>query len=293
MKFVDNIKGFAGKYAPTLLIGSGVVGLGATAYLAYKSAPKVEAVVEDLEEQRGLVEDGTMNRVDTMGVVKDLSLALYQPIFLGTLSTSAIVLGASIQNKRIRALASALASVSAERLYYANKYKEQYGEEEYNKFMTPVEKEKRAVVDEKGKVKDKEVQTESNLDQLNGFWYKGSSMYTADDPYYNQMRVKAIKEHLETLKFQYGTLTLNDVRQAYGMSPTRQGALLGWTSGSDLNIGIQETALYNEELQMERPEIYIFWSETPTYLYAEGNSVRDYSPSRKELDAKLDDISED
>ena len=44
---------------------------------------------------------------------------------------------------------------------------------------------------------------------------------------------------------------------------------------------------------MERPEIYIFWSETPTYLYAEGTSVADYSPSRKELETKLDDISED
>lgn len=293
MKFVNNIKGFAGKYAPTLLIGSGVVGLGATAYLAYKASPKVEAVVEDLEEQRGLVEDGTMNRVDTVGVVKDLTVALYQPIFLGALSTSAIVAGASIQNKRIRALAAALATMSAERLYYTDKYKEQYGEEEYNKFMTPVDNETRPVVDEKGKVKDKKVQTESNLDQLNGFWYKGSSEYTSDDPYYNQMRVKAIKEHLETLKFQYGTLTLNDVRKAFGMPSTRQGALLGWISSSDLNIGIQETALYNEELQMERPEIYIFWSETPTYLYAEGTSVADYSPSRKELETKLDDISED
>lgn len=293
MKLVDNIKGFAGKYAPGLLIGGGVVGLGATAYLAYKSAPKVEAVVEDLEEQRGLVEDGTMNRVDTVGVVKDLTVALYQPIFLGALSTSAIVAGAAIQNKRIRALAAALASMSAERLYYTNKYKEQYGEEEYNKFMTPVDKDTRPVVDSKGKVKDKEVQTESNLDQLNGFWYKGSSEYTSDDPYYNQMRVRAIKDHLETLKFQYGTLTLNDVRQAFGMPSTRQGALLGWTSSSDLNIGVQETSLYNEESQMEQPEIYIFWSETPTYLYAEGNSVRDYSPSRKELETKLDDISED
>ena len=108
--------------------------------------------------------------------------------------------GASIQNKRIRALAAALASMSAERLYYTNKYKEQYGEEEYNKFMTPVDQDTRPVVDEKGKVKDKKVQTESNLDQLNGFWYKGSSEYTSDDPYYNQMRVRAIKEHLETLK---------------------------------------------------------------------------------------------
>ena len=40
------------KNSPVLLTVGGVVGLGATAYFSYKSAKKVETIVENIEDKR-------------------------------------------------------------------------------------------------------------------------------------------------------------------------------------------------------------------------------------------------
>src|SRR5690606_28997522 len=83
------------KHSPAIFTGVGIVGLGATAYLAYKSREKVEAVVLDIEEKRD--NDEPINKME---VAKDLTEAIYLPVTVGVLSCASILMAHKIQNKR-------------------------------------------------------------------------------------------------------------------------------------------------------------------------------------------------
>ena len=120
------------KNSPAIFTGLGIVGLGATAYFAYKSRDGVEEIVEGVEEAREAGHD--INRFE---VVKDLAGVLALPVATGILSGACIITAHRIQNQRIGVLSSALLAQQAKNLYFENKYKEEHGEEEYEKFITP------------------------------------------------------------------------------------------------------------------------------------------------------------
>src|SRR5690625_1650689 len=134
------------KNSPAIFTGLGVVGLGATAYFAYKSREGVEEIVEGVEEAREQGHD--INRWE---VTKDLAGVMALPVTTGLLSGACIITAHRIQNQRIGALSSALLAQQARNVYFEQKYKKQHGEEEYEKFITPMETETRTVTDKKGK----------------------------------------------------------------------------------------------------------------------------------------------
>ena len=141
-----------GKNSPAIFTGLGIVGLGATAYFAYKSRDGVEEIIESVEEAREQGHD--INRWE---VTKDLAGVLALPVTTGLLSGACIITAHRIQNQRIGALSSALLAQQARNVYFEQKYKKQHGEEEYQKFITPMETETQTVVDAKGKEKKVEV----------------------------------------------------------------------------------------------------------------------------------------
>jgi hypothetical protein len=116
------------KHSPAIFTGVGVIGLGVTAFLAYKSRDKVEVVVEEIERKRDLELE-----VSKLEVAKDLTEALYQPVVAGALSVTCIILAQKIQSNRIKVLVGTLAVEQARNIYFEKKYKKQHGEEAYRK----------------------------------------------------------------------------------------------------------------------------------------------------------------
>ena len=55
-RVIKKAEKLAAKHSPLALTVTGVIGLGATAYLAYKSAHKIEAITDDLEERQRTAE---------------------------------------------------------------------------------------------------------------------------------------------------------------------------------------------------------------------------------------------
>ena len=251
----------AKKHSPAILTGVGIIGLGATAYLAYKSREKVEAVVVNIEEARANEEE--INKVE---VARDIAEAIYLPVTVGALSVAAIFASYRIQNKRIAILASSLAVSQLQNKMFEEKYRKEHGDEAYNKFIVPVERNEKTVVDEKGKTKKTIEEIKTDVDHTIGQWYDESLEYVSDDHDYNMAMIDSISEKLELILFQRGTLLLNEVREALGFERIRAGALLGWTAGDSFNI---EKIVTNMEDNGElKPQIWVTWAR-PRYIFDE------------------------
>ena len=250
------------KNSPAILTGVGIVGLGATAYLAYKSRDKVEAIVEDIEQKRA-----DEVEVDKVEVAKDIAEAIYLPVTVGALSVTAIFMSYRIQNNRIAILAGALASQQAQNMLFESKYRKQHGDEAFNKFRTTEEVEE-VTVDSKGKEKVTVKEIRSEVDKTLGQWYDESTEYASDDHIYNMAFIDSINERLQTILFQRGSLMLNEVREALGFERIRNGALLGWTTSDSFDLEKVVTNLGDENMGELKQQIYVTWTR-PRYIYEE------------------------
>lgn len=251
------------KHSPAIFTGIGVVGLGATAYLAYKSRDKVEEVVEKIEEKNAMGEE--VNKVE---VARDIAEAVYQPVVMGAVSITCIIMAHRIQHKRILTLAGALAVEQTRNVMFEDKYKKKHGEEEYRKFITPTEEVEVITTDKKGKEKITVEEVKKDVDRTIGQWYDESSEYASDDHTYNLAMIDAVNERMQTRLFQRGTLTLNEVREALGFERIRAGALLGWTSSDSFDIDRVVTNLGKEDEGEALEQIWVTWTR-PRYIYEE------------------------
>lgn len=246
------------KNSPAILTTVGVVGLGVTAYLAYKSREKVELVVADIEEKRANEEE-----VDNLEVAKGIAEAVYLPVLVGTASVVAILASYRIQSRRVSTLASALLAQQTHNAFIEKKYKETHGEEAYSKFMAPVTQEINEEVDAKGRVKKTATDIKNEIDKSVGQWYSDSLEYVSDDHTYNMAFIDSVEEKLQTILFQRGSLLLNEVLDALGFERIRAGALLGWTTADSFNLEKHVVNVNNEGEQ-----IWVRWAR-PRYIYDE------------------------
>lgn len=256
-KFTGKVGEVTSKHAPLVLSIGGVVGVVGTAYLAYKSAKKVEAIVDDIEEYTA--EHGTApNRYE---VARDIAGAVALPVAVGLVSIGAIVLSYKIQDGRISALSGALTGVLAERTFYKEKYVQQHGEEEAKKFYSPVTDKVVKVEDDEGKEKEiKSTTINRELDEVHGIWFdKESDLYT-DDPYINQREVYAAIEELDSAFFQRGEMGMNELREKFGFAPTKLGALMKWSDFDGFGLEAVEHDIYNEITGEMEALIYLTWN---------------------------------
>lgn len=249
------------KHSPIILTSVGVVGLGATAVLAYRSRHKVEYIVDDIEEARELEKP-----IDKVHVAKALAEALYLPITVGAVSVGCIVMSYRIQNNRIATLVTALAAQQAHNMYIENKFKKKYGQEEYNKFMVPTEETEIEGINSKGKPTMTVKEVKKEIDQTIGQWYDESSEYASDDHSYNVAMIDSVNDHLNLILFQRGHLLLNEVREALGFQRIRAGALLGWSTEDGFNIEKVVTTLGDEDMGELKEQIWVSWNR-PKYIY--------------------------
>lgn len=251
------------KHSPAIFTGVGIVGLGATAYLAYKSRDKVEKVVTEIEKKNEL-----QVPVSKAEVAKDIAEAVYQPVLVGAVSVTCILLAHRIQHKRILTLAGALAVEQTRNIYFEKKYRKQHGDEAYSKFIIPTEEEEKVEITKNGKEKITIEEVKKDVDHTIGQWYDESTEYVIDDHAYNIAMIDSINDRMQTILFQRGTLTLNELREALGFERIRAGALLGWTTSDSFDIEKHVSALGNEDLGEAREQIWVTWTR-PRYIYDE------------------------
>ena len=243
------------KHSPLLLTLTGIAGVGVTAYFAYKSAKKVEVIVEEIEADR---EAGI--EVDRVEVAKDVAGAIALPVLTGLVSIAAIGFSYRIQNVRIGGLASALTAMAAEHKMVQDKIRTRYGDDAFNKLMMPTHLEKHTEEMPDGEEVEVFVDSldESEDSFIYGRWFHNSSEWVADDKFYNERYVISKIEDLENKLFRNGFLTMNEAFDILGFDRTLAGGVMGWGVGEfqcDYNVtDVLNAAGYYE------PRIFIRWN---------------------------------
>ena len=255
------------KHSPMILTGVGIVGLGATAYLSYKSAKKMDLILADAEEK--MMNDEVVDKVE---LGRDIVAAIAAPVIVGTLSIVSISASYKILTNRNSILAGALGAAINEHTSYRKRVRDEYGEEVDNTLATPTTSAVRVTTDKNGKAKE-ETHVQANVEDktLTGRWYFKSEEYVEDDHSYNQAYIKAAEDKLDMKLFSRGHLLLNEVLEELGFERTRTGALMGWsTVDRPFSLGTVMNKVENEETGFMEPQIYVYWN-APKYIYDDMN----------------------
>lgn len=286
------------KNSPELLLAGGLVGIAVTGYLAFKAAPKVEKIKTKLSDDHDTVgqmqtladameelakQEKTDKRDEDIReltkefhalndnyhpytrseLVLDFTKAVAAPVVVGSLSVAAIIFSHNIQYRRIGALASSLATAVREQKAFEEKYREKYGDEEWNKFDGELNQ--KEVTTEDGA----QVQVEAHIkDNDKGRWYDESEEYVSDDHQYNLSRIDSVNQKYLDKYFANGYLVMNDVLEGLGFERTREGALIGWSGADEFQIDRRVQTVYNEETGEPEDRIYVYWPQ-PHYVYDE------------------------
>lgn len=265
------------KHAPLAFTAVGIVGLGATAYFAYKSAKKVEVILDEKENYDNLIEYredvqkqidagvdaqgdriadeefeilvrsrdeydahiGGLKEIDRLELVKRMSAAVALPVITGVASIACITASYYMLNNRVLNLAAALATSTAEREYLRRRTEQEFGKEGMEKvYNAPISKQDVTTTDAKGKEKTTSEDVADNIVSLHGEWFKNSDNYVRDDHDYNLQFIDSIEATLENRLFTRGYITLNEVYDKLGFPRSRAGAMVGWTTSSHSAFGL-------------------------------------------------------
>ena len=274
MKFVSNVKNtlnvagknmkhtyvtgkiLAKKHAPLALAITAGVGFVATAVTAYQSAKKVDKTLAHFEE---LQEEGTViNKRDVaIAVAKDVAT----PVILGVTSTACLVLSYTIQNNRLKAVTAALALVTEEHERYRLRAKEILDEATFKRIDTPIET--KTIETEDG---EKEVSIIKEGD-FYGKWFCYSHEYVADSPAYNEQWIREVEIKANEIIMKKGVLMFNELQEMLGFDNVSNSLPFGWTDSDGFFLEFDEHVVWNENLQMDEPQLYVRWT-TPRNLYS-------------------------
>lgn len=213
-KAVAKAAWYVSKHAPLGLTIVGGLGLITTAVLAYKSAPKVEAILDSIEERREAGE-----RVTTFQAARELATPLAAPAFVGGVSVGAIGLSYYLMNGRLDAV-SKLASQQAKQLMKND-----------DNLVEEIE-----VENEQGEVERVKVRVKENNNDLLGRWMNDSEEYVSDDQSYMITLIDQAEQHINDKLFMNGYVTMNYVLDQLGFPRTPQGASLGWTAADTFTL---------------------------------------------------------
>ena len=228
---------FAKKYLPAGLAVAGATGLIATAVLAYKAAPKVNLVLDQIEEDRA-----KGKKVSSIEAIRMIAGPLWKPIVVGTGSLSALAGSYYILNGRITSL-SKLASQQANAL---------------REGMNPVEN--KTVADEDGNEEEIAVEVDAAKNDLMGRWMHYSDDWTQDDISYVTTLIDTVETRMQDRLFERGYLVMNEVLEELGFQRTAQGAMLGWTTADTFYLDKKMFNGYHEADGDEASEIFVQWT---------------------------------
>jgi hypothetical protein len=211
-KLGKDIKVFATKHSPELLIGLGVTGMFTTIVLAVSATPKA---LRKIEEKKKEEKKESLTPVETV----QATWKCYIPAAVtATVSTACIVGGTTNGLKRNTALAAAYKLTETAFAEYKEKVVETVGEKKEQAVRDAVAKEK---IDKRPVTSNEVIITEKGntlcFDSITGRYYKSDIE-----------KIKSVVNELNRRMRNYNYISLNDFYDEIGLDRVDIGDDLGW-----------------------------------------------------------------
>ena len=206
------------RHSPEILTGIGMAGMAATVILSVKATPKALMLIENEKRERG--ED----KLPPIDIVKVAWKPYIPAMVTGVLSATCIVGASSANARRNAALATAYTLSDSALREYKNKVIDTIGDEKEKEIRDAIAKD----TIEKDPISDKEVVFTGTGDTL--CYDILSGRYFRSDKNKIDSAVNIINERLLDQTY----VSLNDFYYEIGLSSTKLGNELGWSSDKGL-----------------------------------------------------------
>lgn len=236
----------ARKHSPTVLFGTGVVGVVATAVLASRATLKMDEVLHEAEKRQididtavgePLKDGGTYSEADQERDTKlnrtklILTIArLYAPAAaVGAASIACLTGSHVILSRRNVSLTAAYAALDQGFREYRRRVVEELGEDKDREFRYGVGERQIAVDTDHGvDVKTVKVLNPTGQRSIYARAFDESNINWQSVRSYNLMFIQAQQAYANDRLRAKGYVLLNDVYQALGMERTKEGCVVGW-----------------------------------------------------------------
>lgn len=242
----------AAKHAPELMMGAGVIGFGATVFMASRATLKLGDIIGETAVTIDAINDTAENRPEEYSMEnrrKDLTILysqtgikvakLYLPaVITGAASVGLLIGSHNILKGRNVALMAAYKAVDEGFKEYRERVVADLGEEQDYIFRHGLIEEKKKVkyTDKDGKEKTKTV-SEFKLDRDASVseyakFFDELNINWSENPDYNMLFLRTQQNYANDLLKARGHLFLNEVYSMLGIPHTSAGAIVGWTIGA-------------------------------------------------------------
>ncbi|HRD19793.1 MAG TPA: DUF6353 family protein [Fervidobacterium sp.] len=242
------------KQSPHILFGAGIVGFGATIYLASKAVLKLDRHVDVFQENLETVKELYDSAKDSeegrasypkSEYRKDLAYLyansiyditkMYAPtVIVGTLTIVCLTKSHTILSNRNTALMAAYSVLERSYNAYRKRVIDEFGEDKDREFRYPTKEIRTLSLDEKGKAVEK-VETKTLLDQYSTYarFFDEMCPDWKRNPEYNLIFLRAQQNWANDLLRARGHVFLNEVYDMLGIPRTKAGAVVGWVIGHE------------------------------------------------------------
>ena len=242
------------KQSPHILFGAGIVGFGATIYLASKAVLKLDRHVDLFQENLETVKELYDSAKDSdegrasypkSEYRKDLAYLyansiyditkMYAPtVIVGTLTIVCLTKSHTILSNRNTALMAAYSVLERSYNAYRKRVIDEFGEDKDREFRYPTKEIRTLSLDEKGKAVEK-VETKTLLDQYSTYarFFDEMCPDWKRNPEYNLIFLRAQQNWANDLLRARGHVFLNEVYDMLGIPRTKAGAVVGWVIGHE------------------------------------------------------------
>lgn len=318
-------------YTPEILVGVGAVGATTAAVIACKQTLKAPAILEEHRANIDSIKDAKEIADQFGGVVectdeetgevksveytqkdykKDLSIQYWnttkefiklywKPVLLGVASFGAIGAGTGMLRMRWAGSMAAYAALDASDKMLKENIIKKYGKEELTKLQHGlIEKEVEVEeTDENGKTKKvkKKVLTGEKPQQYTDY----SRLFDCSNPNWNHSQdnnmawLNGMEHYFNDLLAVKKVLSLNEVYDALGFEPVKEGVQTGWTFGRDANPdGDGYVQLTVVPIHYDDEEERNYSPRNPRLLIdfnVDGNIFANYK-SKKEADRPIQEV---
>jgi hypothetical protein len=229
--------------SPTILVVTGVVGLGATAVLAAKATRRLDPVLEEHDKARNEVVGATYrnDREEQKALTKVYASTgveltkLYGPaVVVGTVSAASILIGHRILKGRHVATMLAFSGLQDQFLAYRKRVAHTFGEDREKEIYDGARMEYEEDPNHKGEYKLKSKYSDDK--EVGDFlrpWFDETNVNWTRDPQSNYLFLKGVQQHMNNLLEVRGHVFLNDVYDSLRLDRRPEGAVSGWLRKED------------------------------------------------------------
>jgi len=230
------------KHSPRLLFVAGVVGVGATVFLACKATLKADEVIKkhqiDLEMAKDLAQQNRDDYTETdlkkdqvviySKIVRDF-VKLYGPSLLTGVAAIACLTGAHVVlNRRNVGLTAAYAALERGYNEYRKRVIEKLGTDQDDEFRYGVRYKEFVEETEEGPVvKTEKVFDPNGVSQYARFFDELCSDFNRN-PEYNLLFLRSQQNYMNDLLHSRGHVFLNEVYDSLDIPRTKAGSVVGW-----------------------------------------------------------------